>query len=298
MRVEDVRQLVGNTPHLKVECDEATGVAIHLKLEGSNPTGSIKDRAGMRLVEDALAQGRLRAGVTLLDASSGNMGCAVAFFGRLAGFPAHIISSSKLTEDKGGFMRYYGARVEQVGDFTIEGNRICRELAEREPERYCFLDQLHSPANPAANHDTTGPEILRDFPDLACLVGSLGSGGSLLGTAEFLKAQRPGVRVVAVQAASGTRLPGTGSFDDGDYISPFIERGFAGGMFDHTVKIDAASAACRTRQLRDRGVFAGLQTGGVFEATIRAVRELGIAGDVVLLSGDSGFKNMEKLRTL
>src|SRR6185369_2619197 len=95
------------------------------------------------------------------------------------------------------FIRYFGAAVEQVGDFTIDGNRYCRELAEND-DQYYFLDQLHNWANPEAHYQTTGPEILAEFPDIAMLVGSLGSGGSLLGTARALKEKAPNVKVVAV----------------------------------------------------------------------------------------------------
>jgi cysteine synthase len=225
------------------------------------------------------------------------MGCAMAYFGRLLGFPVRVVASSKLTDDKHGFMRYFGATVEKVGDFTIEGNRLCRDLAAAEPDRYCFLDQLHSWANPRAHYETTGPEILADFPAIAMLVGSLGSGGSLLGTAQFLKEKKPDVTVVAVEAARGTRLPGTGSFDEGDYVTPFIALGRE-RFFDHAARVELPQAVARTLALRDRGLFVGLQTGGVYEAAVTTARERGITGDVVMLSGDSGWKNMEKLRAL
>lgn len=295
MRYQDVFALVGRTPHVRVRCGEPETAAVYLKLEGYNPTGSIKDRAGNYLIQASLESGRLRPGMTLLDASSGNMGCAIAYFGRLLGYSTRVVSSSKLTEDKRGFMRYFGAEVEKVGDFTIEGNLICRKMAEEEPDQYCFLDQLHSWVNPKAHYETTGPEILAEFPQVAMLVGSLGSGGALFGTAQFLKENRPDVTVVAVQAAPGTRLPGTGAFDDGDYVTPFIQRGYDERIFDHQVKIDYESAVAKTRELRDQGIFAGLQTGGVCHAAVACSHDLGIQGDVVVLSGDSGWKNMEKL---
>ena len=298
MLYADIFAMVGNTPHLRIPLDEAPGVSLHVKLEGCNPTGSVKDRAGARLIREALDEGRLRPGMTILDASSGNMGCAMAFFGRVLGYQTQVVASSKLTEDKRGFMLWYGADVEKVGDFTIEGNLVCRERAEREPERYCFLDQLHSWANPRAHYEGTGPEILRAFPEAAMVVGSLGSGGTLCGTAWYLKEQRPGIVVVAVQAAPGTRLPGTGSFDEGDYVTPFIRKGYDEKLFDHRVKVTLDDAVARTCQLRDRGVFAGLQTGGVLDAAVRMAEELGIRGEVVVLSGDSGWKNMEKLSAL
>lgn len=295
MRYENAFALVGNTPNLQVHPSGRSAASFWVKLEGYNPTGSIKDRAGVQLVQDSLKSGRLQPGMTLLDASSGNMGCAIAYFGRLAGYPAKIYSSSKLTDDKRGFMLYFGAEVVQVGDFTIEGNLVCRQLAANEPDRYCFLDQLHSWINPEAHVKTTGPEILTAFPDIAMLVGSLGSGGSLFGTAQFLKEKKPGLTVVAVESVAGTRLPGTGSFDDGDYVTPFIRRGYEEKIFDHRIKIDYESAVARTRELRDQGLFAGLQTGGVFHAAVACAHDLGIQGEVVILSGDSGWKNMAKL---
>ena len=295
MRFDDVLRSVGNTPHLRLPGSELPGAAFHVKLEGQNPTGSVKDRAGLRLIEESRADGRLEPGMTILDASSGNMGCALAYFGRLFGHPTRVIASSKLTADKRAFMEYFGARVEQTGDFTIEGNRRCREIAAAEPDRYCFLDQLHAWANPRAHYDGTGPEILADFPEVAMVVGSLGSGGTLLGTAQLLKEKRPQTAIVAVQAAAGTRLPGTGSFDEGDYVTPFIAKGWSEGLFDRRERVTEAAAVARTQELRDLGVFAGLQTGGVYAAAVAAARELGIRGDVVLISGDSGWKNMEKL---
>jgi [CysO sulfur-carrier protein]-thiocarboxylate-dependent cysteine synthase len=298
MKYQDVFALVGRTPHVRLRCGEPEKASVYLKLEGYNPTGSIKDRAGNRMIQDSLENGRLRPGMTLLDASSGNMGCAIAYFGRLLGYSTRVVSSSKLTEDKRGFMRYFGAEVEKVGDFTIEGNLLCRKMADEEPDRYCFLDQLHSWVNPGAHYETTGPEILAEFPHVAMLVGSLGSGGSLFGTAQFLKERRPDVTVVAVQAAPGTRLPGTGAFDDGDYVTPFIRRGYEEQIFDHQVKVDYESAAAKTRELRDQGIFAGLQTGGVCHAAVACIHDLGTQGDVVVLSGDSGWKNMEKLSVI
>jgi cysteine synthase len=292
-----MQDAVGRTPHLRVSAPGG-GPRFFVKLEGCNPTGSVKDRAGLALVRGALESGALRPGVSLLDASSGNMACALAYFGRMLGYPARVVVSSKLTEDKRSFLRFYGADVVQVGHFTIEGNRWCRELAEREgADRWCFVDQLHSWSNPQAHYDATGPEILDDFPGVEMVVGSLGSGGTLYGTGRYLKDRRPEVRVVAVESAPGTRLPGTGSFCEGDYVTPFIARGRA-EVFDHAVRVSLADAERRTLELRDRGIFCGLQTGGVFHAAMEAARELGVRGDVVFISGDVGWKNMDKLLPL
>lgn len=292
MRFEHVTDMVGGTPHLRVR--SPADARLYMKLEAMNPTGSIKDRACVGILE-AMRGGELTPSKTLLDASSGNFACAVAYYGRILGHPAHLISNSKLTADKRAFIEYFGASLELIGDFTIDGNRHCRQLAEDHPERYCFLDQLHNPANPEAHYRTTGPEILEEFPEVGMVVASLGSGGSLCGTARFLKQHRPEVEIVAVESAAGTKLPGTGAFDDGDYRTPFIVEGQRDGLFDHAVKITYDDAVRATARLREQGVFCGLQTGGVLHAAERTLRRQPVSGEVVMLSGDSGWKNMEKL---
>jgi cysteine synthase len=299
MKFDGTMQMMGNTPHVVVRSPDAPSARIHVKLEGYNPTGSIKDRACLYMIRGKIAEGALRPGMTLLDASSGNMACAIAFYGGLLGYPSLVVANSKLTPDKRNFIEYFGAELLLVGDFTIDGNRYCRSRVEREePGRFCFLDQLHNPANPQAHYETTGPEILADFPEVAMVVGSLGSGGAMAGTARFLKEKRPQTKVVVVQAASGTKIPGTGSFDDGDYITPFIQQSMDDRTFDHVVKITEQDAVRRTIELKEQGIFCGLQTGGVLHAALTAVEQFGIEGDVVILSGDTGWKNMERLLRL
>lgn len=298
MKYDGFLQMVGNTPHVRVRTPDVTGACVYLKLEGCNPTGSVKDRAGLRMIQKCLDDGSLRPGMTLLDASSGNMACAIAYYGRLMGYPAELVVSSKLTAEKQNFLLYYDAKLHKIGDFTIQGNQYCRQLIEQRSNPYCFLDQLHNWENPRASYETLGPEILSDFPDVAMVVGSLGSGGSLLGTAQRVKEHRPAVRVVAVQAAPGTRLPGTGSFDEGDYVTPFIRKGKDEGFFDHVIKIHEQDAVRRALEMREQGFFCGLQTGGVLHAALTAIADLGVRGDVVAISGDSGWKNMDKLMHL
>lgn len=291
--------MMGNTPHVLIRSPESGSASIYAKLEGYNPTGSIKDRACLSMIHGKIKEGALRPGMTLLDASSGNMACAIAFYGGMMGYRSLVVANSKLTPDKRKFIEYCGAELLLVGDFTIDGNRYCADRAERaEPGRFCFLDQLHNPANPQAHYETTGPEILADFPNVSMVVGSLGSGGALAGTARFLKEKRPATKVVAVEAASGTKIPGTGSFDDGDYVTPFIQSARDGGLFDHTLKITEQEAVRRTLLLKEQGIFCGLQTGGVLHAALTAVEQFGVEGDVVILSGDTGWKNMDKLLQL
>lgn len=295
-KTDSIVDLIGGTPCVRFRTDEAPGARFWIKLEGCNPSGSIKDRACMSNIRDAERTGRLKPGMTLLDASSGNMACALAFYGRILGYGVKVVCGSKLTEDKANFIRYFGADLESVGMFTIDANRYCQTLMQAgNSEQYCFLDQLHNWANPKGNYETLGPEILESFPELAAVVGSLGSGGSMYGVGSFLKERHPAALVVAVQAASGTKLPGVGGFDDGDYVTPFIAKGYSDKLFDRTHKIGLDRAVVRTGQMRDQGIFVGFQTGGVLDAAIAIATNEGVSGDVVVLSGDTGWKNMEKL---
>ena len=188
MIYEDFFDMVGNTPIVRFNSCLGKGITSYMKLEGSNPSGSVKDRAALALIRDKIDKGELAAGKTILDASSGSFACSIAMFGHVLGFPVKVVTGSKITEDKIAFVNYFGASRISHGNFTIDGNRLCStEIIEQEPGRYCFLDQLHNWANPDIHYETTGPEILRDLPDVSAVAFSLGSGGTLNGVGRFLR---------------------------------------------------------------------------------------------------------------
>jgi len=297
MRADEFEGLVGNTPVVRFRHAKLpSATRLWLKLEGFNPTGSVKDRACTFLLRDALRRGTLRPGMTVLDASSGNMASSLAYFGRILGYKVKVVCGSKLTADKANFIRLLGAELIRHGQITLEGNRLCREqILPSAQDSYCFLDQLHNWANPQAAYETMGPEILKDFPDVAAVVGSLGSGGTMYGTAKYLKDRGTRALAIVTEARAGTKLPGTAAFDDGDYITPFIEKGLGEKLFARRQKISYADAVKCTEQLLDQGFFVGLQSGGVTQAAIEAAQALDISGDIVAISGDSGWKNMDAL---
>ncbi|NPU94077.1 MAG: pyridoxal-phosphate dependent enzyme [Gammaproteobacteria bacterium] len=290
-----VVDMVGNTPLVEYHTRESGDARIFVKLESYNPTGSIKDRACVYIIKDAINRGLATSDKVLLDASSGNMACALAYFGRVMGFSVKVVCNSKLTADKRQFIEYFGAELEMFGDLTIEGNRRCRAMAEQEPERYCFLDQLHNPANVDASFFMLGPEILRDIPDVTAVVGSMGSGGSMCGVAKYITRNAPATQIFTCQAAPGTKIPGTGGFADGDYITPFIRELINAPLQNDTFMVNQAAAEQRTRELAMQGIFVGFQGGAVLDATLAAIAKHGIKGNVVMVIGDSGWKNMEKL---
>lgn len=295
----DFMEFVGGTPCVQFRPVEKISARIWVKLEGFNPTGSVKDRAGLYNIKGKIERGQLVPGQTMLDASSGNMACSLAYFGAILGFPVTVVCSSKLTADKAQFIHYYGARLEMVGDFTIEGNRHCVEsVLPRATEDYVFLDQLRNWDNPRAHYETTGPEILEEFPNIRSVVGSLGSGGTMNGIARYLKEKSPGTRIVTVEAERGTKIPGTGAFSDGDFVTPFIEQLWEGNLVDRRCEVNLKNAESRTRELSYRGFFCGIQTGGVVDAAVRDVIESELDGDILVISGDAGWKNMDKLISL
>jgi cysteine synthase len=297
MLFESIVTMVGNTPLLRFKFKELPETNIYIKMESLNPTGSIKDRACLSNIMGAIEEGQLLQGKTILDASSGNMACSLAFYGKMMGYKVKVICNNKLTADKKQFIEYFGAELDVYGDITYEGNRRCAELAQTEEGKstYCFLDQLHNQNNPKAAFETLGPEILSELPDVQAVVGSMGSGGSMCGVARFFKKNKPSVKIFTSQAAKGTKIPGTGAFVEGEYVTPFIKEMIEQKLYDDTFLINLEQAKQRTFQLKEQGIFAGFQAGGVLEATINAIIKYNISGNVVAIIGDSGWKNMEKL---
>jgi cysteine synthase len=294
MKVNSFAELVGNTPCVQFKSKSISKEArIWLKLEGFNPTGSLKDRACLSNINHAINNNELKAGKTILDASSGNMACSLAYFGAVFGYPVKVVCSSKLTKDKSNFIKYYGGELVNHGDFTLHGNQLCQEMMEKDDRHdYCFLDQLHNWNNPEGSYTTLGPEIYSEFPNLTALVASLGSGGTLYGAAKYLKEKGSDAIIIATEASLGTIIPGVGGFDDGDYMTPFIERGFKKSLFNKRIKINYSQALERSKELSKEGFFVGLQTGAVVHSAITAINKYNLKGDILVISGDAGWKNM------
>lgn len=289
---------IGNTPMVRISYEDLKNVDLYMKLEGENPTGSIKDRTALGIIKKEISEGRLSKGKTILDASSGSYACALSYIGKILDFPVKVVSGSKLTQDKRNFINYFGAELISYGDYTIEGNHYCRELYHKNPDKYCFLDQLHNWQNPNVHFGTTGPEILKVMPDVEAIIFSLGSGGTLSGVAKYFKENKPNIKLIAITAASGTKIPGTGSFIDGDYVTPFIQDLYDLNYLDYIAEIDINSAIDGVKFIQNQGFYVGIQTGAVFQGMLQGVLNLGISGKVVMISGDAGWKNSDKLLNL
>ena len=168
-------------------------------------------------------------------------------------------------------------------------------MISENPNKYCFLDQLHNWDNPEAHYKTTGPEILRDFPNISAVAFSIGSGGTLCGVSKFLREYSPKTKIIAITADKGSKIPGTAGFLDGDYETPFIKELNDKNRIDYTALINQEDAKKNILDFRKYGLYAGIQTGGVIQGAKDAINELDIAGDILLISGDSGWKNSDIL---
>jgi cysteine synthase B len=220
-----VLELIGNTPIVDISAlSPNPHVRILAKLEGQNPGGSIKDRIAWQMVQEAEADGTLRAGRTIIEPSSGNTGIALAMIARTRGYRIKIVMPENVSPERRQALEVWGAEIILTpGDEGSNGAvRRAQQLADEHPE-WVFLYQYANEANPRSHYETTGPEIWRDFPDVTHFVAGLGTTGTLMGVGRFLKEQNPEVKIVAIEPPLGERVEGLRNLDDG-YIPPVYEK--------------------------------------------------------------------------
>lgn len=266
---------------------------IWVKHEGENPTGSIKDRPALHMIKK-ISESDGNKNKSLLDASSGSFGCAMAYYGKLLGFKVKVVVSSKLTRSNEKFLNYFGADVVKYGEITKDGYEHCLELVEEDSENYHFLDQLNNWDNPESHYLSTGPEICKQLPNVVAVVASIGSGATFHGISKSMNEQGSKAKFIASVAKPGIKIAGT--FLEGkDYFTPFMEEIKANGLIDLEVASSFEEARKNVKELSKKGHFCGIQTGGVFNAAKVAIDELNLEGPVLMISGDSGWKNFEKI---
>src|SRR5579875_3293658 len=253
MYYHNVLETVGNTPMIELASfNPRPQVRLFAKMEGANPSGSIKDRIARKMVEQAEEQGLLKRDSILLEATSGNTGTALALIATMKGYPFTAVVSEKGTQEKRRMLELYGATViTSPGAAGSNGAiRLAQEIVRQE-QRYVMLFQYGNEANPAAHYETTGVEIVRDMPDLSVLVAGLGSGGTLTGIGRRLKEHNPAIRVVAAEPVQGESIPGLRSLADG-FIPPVLDQ----TLLDSRKLVSSRQAWLRTLQLRDQeGIF-------------------------------------------
>jgi cysteine synthase B len=275
--------LVGNTPLVELpRLSPKPQVRLYAKLEGQNPTGSIKDRVALSMVEAA----DLEPGAELLEPTSGNTGISLALVARLKGFRLTCVMPENVTEERRRLLRLYGAEiVESPGEEGSNGAvRVALELAEREP-RYRMLFQYANQANPAAHYRGTGTEIAEALDRVDVLVAGLGTGGTLMGAGRRLREAFPDVVVAAAEPLPGDPVMGLRSLEDG-YVPPILDV----SKLDRKVLVSNTEAVAALRELLDHeGVFAGVSSGAVLHLAQKLAAELD-EGVVVAVLADGGWK--------
>jgi cysteine synthase len=275
--------LIGNTPLVELPRLSPPGRHIYAKLEGQNPTGSIKDRIALAMVEAA----DLEPGQELLEPTSGNTGISLALVAKLKGLKLTCVMPSNATQERRTLLDLYGATIiDSPGEEGSNGAvRMAQELASRD-DRYVMLFQYANASNPRAHYEGTGAEIARDLPHVDALVAGLGTGGTLMGTGARLREAFPGVQVVAAEPLPGDPVMGLRSLEDG-YVPPILDV----SKLDRKLLVSNAEAAAAVRVLLDReGVFAGVSAGAVVHVARRMAEELPEGAVVVAVLADGGWK--------
>jgi [CysO sulfur-carrier protein]-thiocarboxylate-dependent cysteine synthase len=275
--------LIGNTPLVALERLSPPGRTIYAKLEGQNPTGSIKDRVALKMVEEA----SLEPGRELLEPTSGNTGISLALVAKLKGLKLTCVMPSNATPERRSLLRLYGAEiVDSPGELGSNGAvRMAQEIAAGD-DRYTMLFQYENEANPRAHYDGTGAEIARELERVDALVAGLGTGGTLMGTGRRLREAFPGVQVVAAEPLPGDPVMGLRSLEDG-YVPPVLDV----AQLDRKLLVSNAEAAAASRALLEReGIFAGVSSGAVVHVARRVAEELPEEAVVVCVLADGGWK--------
>ena len=285
--MRDLLSTIGNTPMVELSrLAPSPRIRLFAKLESANPTGSVKDRIALAMLQDAKASGSLRPGQRILEPSSGNTGISLAVIGGLMGHPVRIVMPDNTTPEREQLLRLHGAEI--VFSPGAEGSNgaihLAHELSAADPSLFLPY-QYGNEANPRAHEEGTGPEILAAVPDLDLFVAGLGTGGTLTGVGRFLKRERPGVRVIAAEPLPGEQVQGLRSLGDG-FVPPVLDA----SVLDDRYLVGNRDAVIGVRRLlREAGIFAGLSSGAVLHVALRAADEMQ-EGSIVALLADGGFK--------
>jgi cysteine synthase len=291
MRYASILETIGNTPLVALQSfSPRPGVEIYAKLEGTNPSGSVKDRVAKRMIEEAEVSGRLTPGSILLEPTSGNTGIALAMISRLKGYQFVAVLPDNVTRERLQMLELCGAQV-IFSDGRLGSNgavKLAKELASSD-EHYVMLYQYGNEANPRAHYDGTAQEIIQDLPDLDVFVAGLGTGGTLTGNARRLKEYNPGIKVVAAEPVQGEGVQGLRSLEDG-FVPPVLDQ----SLLDGKILVSSTDAVRRTRQLKDQeGIFAGPSCGASLHAALRVAATLE-RGKIVVILADGGWKYLSE----
>jgi cysteine synthase B len=283
----DIVEAIGHTPLVELQTfSPKPDVRIFAKLEGHNPTGSVKDRVARSLIEQAELSGQLKPGMTILEPTSGNTGIALAMIAGRRGYKVRVVMPENVSEERNRLLTIFGAEIvySPASEGTNGSIRLARKLVEDDPSLFMPY-QYGNEANPLAHYETTGPEIIEALPDVDVFVAGLGTGGTLMGVGRRLREHNPHVKIVAAEPYQGELVAGLRSLDDG-FVPPVLNV----EELDGKIMVTTADSFAATQRLaRDEGIFAGVSCGAVVHAALRYGQRLE-HGNIVCLLADAGWK--------
>jgi cysteine synthase B len=291
VRFDSLLASVGHTPLVGLpRLSPAPDVRLWAKLEDRNPTGSVKDRAALAMVEAAEADGSLTPGATILEPTSGNTGISLAMAAALKGYRLVCVMPENTSPERGQLLRMWGAQIvysPAVGG-SNEAVRVAKRMAGEHPD-WVLLYQYGNPANAEAHYRGTGPEILEDLPTITHFVAGLGTTGTLMGAGRYLREQVPGIEVVAAEPRYGELVYGLRNIDEG-----FVPELYEPDILTTRFSVGPRDAVRRTRELLEQeGIFAGISTGAVLHAALGVAGRAGRDGrraDIAFIVADAGWK--------
>jgi cysteine synthase B len=291
MRFDSLLESVGRTPLVGLPTlSPSPEVRLWAKLEDRNPTGSVKDRPALRMVEDAEARGLLYPGCTILEPTSGNTGISLAMAARLKGYRIVCVMPENTSVERRQLLRMWGAEIvsSPAAGGSNEAVRVAKHLAEEHPD-WVMLYQYGNPANAEAHYTGTGPELLADLPTITHFVAGLGTTGTLMGTGRFLREHVPGIEIVAAEPRYGELVYGLRNIDEG-----FVPELYDASVLTTRYSVGPRDAIRRTRQLlEEEGIFAGISTGAILHAALgiaARVLKAGGTADIAFVVCDGGWK--------
>lgn len=278
--MKTIEQFIGNTPLVRLQRLGSGKNTILVKLEGNNPAGSVKDRPALSMIQEAEKRGEIKPGDTLIEATSGNTGIALAMAAAIKGYHMILIMPDNMSIERRQVMKAYGAEIKLVPqEASMEGARDLGLQMERDGKGR-VLNQFDNPDNPLAHYRTTGPEIWRDTQGkITHFVSAMGTTGTIMGTSRYLKEVNPGIQIVGLQPAEGAKIPGIRRWPK-EYLPKIFEE----KRVDRVIDIDQQSAEDTTRALaRQEGIFCGISSGGAVAGALRLSEELENAVIVVII---------------
>jgi len=280
--MKSIIDCIGNTPLVEIQhLNPNSNVKIYVKLEGNNPGGSVKDRAALNMVQSAISRGEIKKGTTLIEATSGNTGIALAMIAGIYGLQIELVMPENSTRERTLTMEAFGAKVT-----LLESIEICRDYAEEKgiQDGYYLMNQFSNPDNYLAHYKTTGPEIWKDTDEqITHFVSSMGTTGSIMGCSMFFKEKNPDIQIIGCQPTEESSIPGIRRWP-----KEYLPKIYDPNRVDRIMDVSQTEATEMARKLaKAEGIFVGMSSGGAFAGALKLAGELE-SGHIVFIACDRG----------